>query len=855
MQSLLAVGTKDSQFGPGQIYVFGQQRISVVLKLPHRAAAQTLQFCADKLVCLDSKHDLSIYSLESKKLISSHSPPGVATALVTDPMLDYALLGMQTGDILAYDMDREGVASFRIPNLWAEYEPRARISPIVGLAIHPRDIGKLLIGYTHGATIYSFKQNKAQCFFNYEVPPGAPGGNADPASMNIIRRPRLTQAVWHPTGTFILTGHEDSSLVVWDPKDGRIIMARTITDTNINKPGAAVAASASGTVTVKEPIFRIAWCANKDPDDTAVLIAGGSSTNSPTKGLTLWELGRTPVYATSSWDVLANHFESPNRQRILPTPPNAEVVNFCLIPRSSPHFAGAQDPIAILAILSSGEIISLSFPSGIPVSPTNQLHISMTFVHPFIRRANLATVDRTRWLGMTETRTKGPSILKGGAEAPLPMRRFESRNIVQTTHADGTVRLWDAGHGDELENANVLQVDVGRAVGRIEGVDITCTSLAGASGEFAAGTRSGEVAVFRWGHNRNAGHETSLGGENKPGALTNIVGRTDPLLTEGLCPFTLLDLQSGPISAVKISDVGFVAVASEGGKFAVIDLRGPAIIYNGETADFARGEKTSSLRRRSSVGSKQDWVTSLEFSCMTADGDNYSSILIHAGTFLGRVGTFKVVPDPSGRYTVQFAGSTSLDGKVIHIAPIDAHTGKHAYASQHAVANLRTGFKVDGAVLAVTPSEIRLFRPASGKGAHKSFDSYFCDSAAVVRYHDLGHCLVGLFGDGTARAYSLPALKEIASAKVDQIIDVRRFADSIVTPSGNILGWTGPSEMALINIWGSGESLPPSLDKLFNPDALIPARPTISNMQWISGSQYITPSDMDILSKSLLVAV
>ena len=234
---------------------------------------------------------------------------------------------------------------------------------------------------------------------------------------------------------------------------------------------------------------------------------------------------------------------------------------------------------------------------------------------------------------------------------------------------------------------------------------------------------------------------------------------------------------------------------------------------------------------------------------MTVDGDNYSSILLHAGTNLGRVGTLKIVPDPSGRYAVQFAGSTSLDGRVIHLAPIDAHTGKGAYASPNVVANLRSGYKVDGAVLAVTNSEVRIFRPATGKGAHKSFDNYFCDSAAICRYHDQGYAFVGLFGDGTARAYSIPALKEIASTKVDHILDVRRFADSIVTTSGNILGWTGPSEMALITIWGTGEPLQRSQDKLLNPEALLPPRPTISNLQWVSGTQYITPADMDVLSK------
>ena len=35
-------------------------------------------------------------------------------------MLDYAFLGMQTGDILAYDLDRESAAPFKIPNLWLE---------------------------------------------------------------------------------------------------------------------------------------------------------------------------------------------------------------------------------------------------------------------------------------------------------------------------------------------------------------------------------------------------------------------------------------------------------------------------------------------------------------------------------------------------------------------------------------------------------------------------------------------------------------------------------------------------------------------------------------------------------------
>lgn len=853
VQSLLAVGTKSSHFGPGQIYIFGRGRIQITLQLKARGASvQTLQFCADKLICLDTKHDISVYSLELKRLISSHSPPGVVTAICSDPMLDYAFLGMQTGDILAYDLDRENLAPFKIPLLWQEVDPRARVSPIVSLQLHPRDIGRLLVGYTHGAATYNFKLNKATKFFIYEVPQGAPGGDDDPSAVRMVRRPKLTQAVWHPTGTFIMTGYEDSSIVFWDViKDGRMLMARTLTDTNIATPGAATLA-VGGTMAVKEPLFRMAWCANQDPEDTAILIAGGGSTQTPTKGLTLFEMGRTPVYATSSWEIFTRYFESPKRQRILPTPPGAEVIDFCLIPRASPHFAGANDPIAVIALLSSGEILTLSFPSGMPITPTNQLHPSLALVHPFVKRIAIAQAGREKWLGLQERRQQGPPILKGGAELPRQMRRHERRNIVQTVHADGSIRLWDLGYGDEIENEKLLQVDVGRAVGHYDNLDVLHTSLAGESGELAVGLGSGELVVFRWGNNRNAGREPPAPRPNQPGALTNVTDRVEPSLSEGLIPFTLLEQQDGPVTAVRMSDIGFVAAGFEGGSIAMIDLRGPAVIYSTSVHDFSKGHLKGSIKRRmsSSAGggsSKPEWATQLEFSIMTLEGEDYSSILLHVGTNLGHLATLKILPDASGRYAVQYVGFVPLDSKVLYIAPINADNGHPAKASQNAMAALRTGLKINGAVLAVTPTSIHIFKPATAKGAHKSFDSYFCDAAGIVRYQDQGYAMVGLFGDGNARAFSIPSLREIGSVKANDILNVRRFSDAVISPTGKILGFTGPSEMALINIFGTGESLVRSQDKIFNPEALIPPRPTISNVQWITGTQYVTPADMDTL--------
>lgn len=97
VQSLLAIGTSDSQFGSGQIYVFGQRRVLVVFQFPRKASANYLQFCADKLISVDSKNEISIYSLETRRLVTSYAPPGQATALATDPSLDYAFIGLSNG--------------------------------------------------------------------------------------------------------------------------------------------------------------------------------------------------------------------------------------------------------------------------------------------------------------------------------------------------------------------------------------------------------------------------------------------------------------------------------------------------------------------------------------------------------------------------------------------------------------------------------------------------------------------------------------------------------------------------------------------------------------------------------------
>lgn len=674
--------------------------MQLTIKLPRRASVKSLHFVSDRIISLDSKNELIIWDLQTGNKVASYSPPGVAMSMVTDPMLDWALIGLQNGEVVAYDLDREKVAPLRLPNFWRARNPRSRVIQVVSMQLHPRDIGQLLIGYAEGAVIYSFKENQPIRYFEYEVPVGAPGGDSEPLSAQKARRPRLTQVFWHPTGTFVGIAYDDASLVFWDPKDGRIVMARTLTDANVDKPGTRSQSfgNTPGTFAVKEPFTKVAWCCKANPDDTGILVAGGVPTTLPEKGLTFIDLGPTPVYQTSTWATLSDHFKV-KKQNLLPTPAGAEVVDFCLIPRTSPHFAGAQDPIAILALLSSGELVTLSFPTGHPISPTNQLHLSVSYVHPFVTSISVTPMDRGRWLGMTEKRQQGPQLLRGGIEGTGSLKKYETRNIVQTVHGDGTIRLWDAGHGDEIENSAMLQVDVARALDRQDDVNITAVSMGG-TGEFAVGTSAGEVVIYRWGGNKLFGRESPQSVHVNRGGMTDISPRSEPTLKEGLQPFVLYALSQGPISALKVSDVGFIGVGSENGTFSIIDLRGPAVIFNASISEFSKPEKHGGFMKRSSVQSSgADRAVVIEFGVMTLEGDSYSSIGCFVGTFTGKVLTFKILPQQNGGYTAQFAGSVAFADKIISITPIVASTGYLAWATGESVGALRSGQQTNGCLV------------------------------------------------------------------------------------------------------------------------------------------------------------
>lgn len=840
VQSLLAIGTKESKYGNGQIYVFGQQRVQVTFTFSRQGSIQLLRFCANRLISLSSKNELTIWDLITKKKLSSTIPPGITTAIETDPTLDWLFVGFQNGRILAYDLDRLIWAPLKLPNFWYEKTKKSIASPVVSMQLHPKDIGQLLVGYSDGAVIYSFKLNSPTKYFEYTEP-----NHLSETPNNFIknvrlRKPSLTHAIWHPNGTFVGTVYDDSVLNFWDSKDGRILRSRTITDSQTDKSKPYLE---SDDIVPKESFCKVSWCCKENVDDTAILVAGGSSP----KGLSLFELGTSPVYATATWQNLTDFFEG-KRQSVLPTPQGSEVVDYCLIPKCSPHYAGAQDPIAIIALLSSGELITLNYPDGYLISPNSQLHPSISFVHPFITSVEVCNVSRSRWLSMTEKRLQGPSFVTGGIESQKPLKCSIDRNIILAAHGDGTIRAWDSGQLDLAENSQILQVDTARALEKNSEVNITALSMGSQTGELAVGTDTGQVVIYKWGKNRLYGRESPERVQTVNGEIVDISSRSEPTLDEGLQPRFLYELAQGSITALKTSNIGFLAVGAESGGFSIIDLRGPTIILNLNLNELIKQDKRSSFLKVKSGNSPtiQDWPVVIEFGILTLDGDNYSSVTCFVGTFHGNLMSFKIFPDKNRAYTAQFAGISTLSDKIISITPIIGDSGVFAEATGDAMRELGTGIQTHGLIVAVSQTEVRIFKPATAKGAHKGFDSFFCETANVIAIEDRGYALVGIFGDATVRVFSIPGLKEINSTKIPAF-DISRISASVITQGGSIFGWTGPSELAVMRVWGTSQPLLPSGDRLINTQVTIPSRPTISSLDWIRGTQFLSSDDLDLL--------
>lgn len=868
VQGLLAAGT-DS----GRIYVFGQPGVEVTFDLSPGTPIYHLRIVRSLyVVSVDKNNAVTVISLDTQQILSVFQPPYPITAIESDPSLDWLFIGMDNGQTIVYDIDRCCKTPLKIGNLQKLALPMSRMSPVVFIALHPRSLSVILFGYVECALIYSVAENRILHTLRYELPPGAPGGDLHSSRLSIPRYPLLTTGAWHPNGHHILTAYEDGSLVFWDAKEGVLIQARTLENTDVNHPASAhvtAVMSADNPSARREPIYKIAWCCGINPEDTALVIAGGESSDVPLHGLTYMDFGTTPLYQVTSYQAMADHYSFPKRQRIYPVSSQSDPVDFVMISRSGPHYAGNQNPMALIAVMSSGELYSIEYPSGSTLGVASTFPPSLCWIHPKLTSLSMAAMRREHWIGMIESIKNSEDVmLTGGAPMKRRLRSFDLRSIIVTGHTNGCVRLWDASHG-ELENSRVLEVDISEALDRAHDIIVADVSFAGHTGEISVACETGEVVFYRFGINKPSHDDElasqtqrmSISSDKMVPAITMIKNRANKNLNEGFLPQFILTTQKGPVTCIKNSEIGFLAVGYQFGALCVVDLRNASMIYLSDLTNLGAESGSSGSQKKFSrvSGSRQtmdfhspqiDIPVVIEFSILMLEGDGYSSILLSVGTSLGRLLTFKVIPVGPGKYAVEFVSAFSLKGKVVSLIPYDTEAGVPAVASAGVLPQLAQGIRINGALIAVTTEEIRIVKFPKTKLMSRSLEDK-CLSAGLsyLRKGDT-LALVVFTQSGFIRVYSIPSLREITHIPVQNMFDVRYAHRSLILLSGDILLGTNRNEAALINIFGKGKSfkqLPTSA--LYDALKGVPPRPVISTMQWISGTKHVTQDDFDVLSK------
>lgn len=838
VQSLFAIGSEN-----GFIRVFGQHNVDVEFALKKPTPIEYLRIVKSVyLVAVDAARTITVFNMDTREEMSSHVLYSSVSAVTSDPAMDWLLVGLENGQIVVYDIDRGIMSDFRIDNLQKSLMAKLRLSPVVSIAFHPRDPSVILACYTECAVVFNLMKQEILFGLRYEVPRGAPGGDFDPMIIAQDRYPPFLKALWHPNGHHILTAHFDGSIVFWDATEGNLLHARTLIDTDVNIP------RQSNIPTNNEYtlITDITWNSTQNPEETSILVAGGHRFQGSAPGLTMIEFGITPTVAMTSYQAMGDFYRNPKRHRVFPIPDNTEVFDFIMIPKEDPYYAGCHNPHALIALLNTGELTSITYPDGLPVTSIGSFPSSFSWIQPYVTALTVTPLPRIRLMGMLGAVSPCEPFFIGGAPARRNLRKYDLRNALCNGHSDGTIRIWDASHG-ELETAKVFEISISETLRRHNDLAVKKISFAGTLTSIAAVLENGDLIVYKFGNGKKLDPSRFIDNlnlsDNAP-QLQDIRSRTS-LQTDGFLPMFLLNnIYQSEVTCMINSDLGFLAIGYRSGHVVVIDQRGPTIIYSDVISNLA--VKKSAFKKK--VVAQLEYPTALEFGIYALGDDKYSSIVFSVGSSRGTVFAFRVLPS-NGGYGVQFDSSMPATvGPVNKLIPINLVNGTPAIGRVQEMEQLSQGILITGGLIVVSTDEIRILKQPKHKLSHRTdIESIATSGVSFIRENDT-LVLTCISKTGNAHYFGLPSLKEIFVQKLPFWTNPEYIGESVILPNGDIIVRQDKITAALINIWGKGiqQTDIPS-DVLYDAMKVIPPRPTISTIQWLKGRPVATISDIDAL--------
>lgn len=903
VQSLLAVSTGNT------IRVFGQTSVEVVFEFSSSSPIIHLKFLKGVyLVGVSASSNITVLSLHSKSILATFLASGTVTAVQSGPSLDWLLLGLGNGGILFYDVDICHMTPFRIDNLQKKVLPKQKLSPVLSIEWHPRDIGTILVTYSHCAIIYSLTTGEIKNAFILQLSKGSKGYDLATfidnggkkkmfgSSKDVI--PELVESHFHPNGLHIVTIHRDNSIVFWDATSATMLQARKIFETNINQQGPPLEVPQTFS-----QIQSVRWICGEDPEVTLMVISGGDPHSNNL--LHVLDFGYTLKYSITSHEKQGEFYAQPQSgQRIIPITFNEasreqlepECISeiFPLAADNSPYFGGNHNPPYLLLRSNIGSIYFIEYSSeggaqggtdlGSLILPT-----SVGFIHPPVTVSSVQTIRRIDWYSVLSNRVSTGStartkhLLRGGADTgqaghPKPIGFDDSfRSILVTGHEGGLIRFLDISRGDRLEGETTVQISLKETLfddGNSQTTKIVALSCAFEGREMLVGMGNGDVVICKFGKH-NGGHQGSSSTRdyrdcpvqhaNENAKILSINDRISGsfALSSTFLPVSLLQVEGGEqISVLKMSNIGFAAIGYKSGRLVVCDIgRGPAVIFNLE-----------SITKHLASVQGDCYPTTMEFSIMEYGQEGFSSIILFVGTNCGgNLLMFKVIPKQNGAFDVVFADKTiGLNYRAIgndehqvskldQIIPISAKNGQSTVASLEMFNKLSQGLVIPGYVITTSHRDLRVLKLPKVKLSHKVIDDTVLRSG-LIQIRESGVVLACILKTGFIKFLSLPALNDIADIKVPKEVFERvkaSFASGAATQSdilstGDLFVKTSDTESINLVTFNKESRLSrskgPTTDLLFNENAIIPPRPAAGALLWAKGqTKYISTEDLTFL--------
>ncbi|KAF9041832.1 hypothetical protein BDZ89DRAFT_1060198 [Hymenopellis radicata] len=694
VSGLLAAGTLR-----GTIQIFGRPGVYVLLSVPDRAAVKFLQISTStfSLVCVDEHSRLHLWDLSNygrPKYITSASFDNVKFVMRlcrVAQLLNSSVIS-ELGEVRTYDLVCRRKSAYTAPNMWKLYADKMAKSGMfdassstagtaIDAVIHPRNLNLLFVVYGGGVILCDLTERNTLRVYELIILPGAPGGRGfgDPDIL-MPRKPEVTSIAVHPAGHFFAVGYTDGIIAYWALEDeDQPLLVRTLDETDVHVIDAdALEAHISKTADAKpppidrEPIFKMSWSSFSDSTDprggfTSLVVLGGLRA-SDAPGVTVQWFPAfnppeppTPVLPGS----LHPFFRSAMRDSVDPV--NAHfyatdqvVQDYVLVPKSSPHFNNAFDPVSILIMTEAAggtrAMKAQQFPPPSFTSPQSEpgpisssdededaideLSSTLTMVElssdpklqvlPWTLSSNimngqLRVVERDAQQNLVSG--GGPGVaeglpLRGGCawneELDAKGSKFQPNRILITHTNDLTVHFYDMSTQLLLTvRPDPVDFDFPNPLPHLT-IDLNLLVYDPAVAERIVPRSDLPVAI----HSVHFASESlevvvtlSTGdlfvfrlysGQHDPGAYRK---STNPEfvyldhLTLGrgyrYSPFVMFSPAKGSITACANCDVGFMAVGYSDGSLYVIDLRGPTILLRQGPESKAKRHSIVPLGHRS----------------------------------------------------------------------------------------------------------------------------------------------------------------------------------------------------------------------------------------------------------------